>query len=183
MPRSVDAGYYDAELIGWGISEAKSSGNPQVNLKFRLIEPKLYDEPLAEGENCELTWFGGMQTVASSEGGKPAIEWTVKTMLDCGFMKDNPLDLANEEFQPGTVMPCFPAGTIMSLTIEDNEYNGSESSKIKFINIKGQRGGIQTISKEQAASKTNADALRAVLMREKKAREVPGGATVPKPPI
>lgn len=171
---SVDAGYYNGKIVDYGISEARSSGQPQAFIEFEVIDGVLDGQPCSTPPR--LKWFGGLATKASKEGDTPPIEWTVKTLLDCEFSSE-----AVENMAAGPASECLKIGHEMSLTIEDNEWDGKVSSRIKWVNIKGSTGAAKKMSHEEAAGKLNTSALRAVLLREKQKRAT--GADVPKVPL
>lgn len=160
----IEPGTYEGRIEDYGTA-VTSGGFDQVFIKFAL-------------ENGEkISWFGGLATKAKTEGKTAPIEWTVKTLLDCGFSGMDVTDMS-----AGPEGKCLEIGKAMELVIADHEYNGTIKSQVNFINIPGSGGpGIKRSTKEDISSKLNVGALKAELLRQKKMRET--GKPVEKLPL
>ena len=115
-----------------------------------------------------MTWYGGLSEKIAEGKKKSPAERTITVLLDCGFNGMNVTDLAS-----GRHGKTLGLGAAMSLTIQDNEYEGVVRSQIAFVNPLG-GGGIKSISKEETEGKVNASALRAILLKEKANRPTEG---------
>jgi hypothetical protein len=152
---TVPAGVYEGKLVDYGISETQH-GDAQAFIVFEIEH---------EGPK-RLTWYGLMNTKAKTEGKKAPIEFTVKTILDCGFTGE-----AIENMAAGVQAACFPIGKVMNLTIVDNEYINSAgnevvTSKVQWVNVPGE-GGVKRIDQATASTKINTGALRAELLKQR----------------
>lgn len=161
MARILDPGRYDGKISDYGISKT-SKGKKQAFIVFDI-------------NGKSLTWYGGLDPVPSEPGKRAQLEFTIKTLLDCGFSNDSV-----ESMAAGKDSNALPLGKEMTLTIEDNLYNGETSSRIQWVNEKGFVPGPPRISYEEATG-SDSGALRAELMRQRKIKET--GAPVPKSPL
>ncbi len=151
--RQLSAGTYEGEIEDYGISK-NSKGDAQAFIKFKIMK--------GEGEGfAELTWYGGLSNAKKQDAKKSPAEYTIATLLDCGFKGMEVEDLAT-----GPHGNSIDPGRVMSLAIEDNDYEGKIYSRIKYINALG-AGGPKKLTKEELTGKTDTSALRAILMTEK----------------
>ncbi len=154
--RVLPPGQYIGTVEDYGISKTKQD-QPQAFIKFKINK--------GEGLGfANLMWFGGLsEKVPQGKENSPA-HYTVKTLLDCGFRGMEVEDLAQ-----GVASNIIPHGKEMSLTIEDNEYEGVLRSRIQWVNVIG-AGGPKKMKREELEGKTNTSALRAMLLKEKQNR-------------
>lgn len=154
--RVIPPGQYIGAIEDYGISKS-SKDQPQAFIKFKINK--------GEGEGfVNLTWFGGLSEKVPQGKEKSPAQWTVGTLLDCGFKGQEIEDLAF-----GPAGESIQLGKEMSVTVQDNEYEGKLTSRIQWVNVLG-GGGPKKMSKEDLAGKTNTSALRALLLQEKQNR-------------
>lgn len=161
MSRILDPGKYDGKIVDYGISKT-STGKKQAFIVFEI-----------QGKN--LTWYGGLDAVPNANTGKAQLEYTVKTLLDCGLSSDT-----IEVMAAGQSSNAIPIGKEMTLVVEDNTYEGNVSSRIKYVNELGFVAGPARMSYEEATG-ADSGALRAELARQKMMKKT--GAPVPKSPL
>ncbi len=150
--RVLGAGQYVGTIEDYGISESKESKAPQAFVKFKIMK--------GEGDGfAELTWFGGFSNEIKEGNKKSPAQWTVSTLLDCGFSGQEVEDLST-----GPEGKTLELGKEMSLVVEDNDYKGVVRSRIKWVNRLG-AGGPKKVSKDELSGKMNTSALRAMLLK------------------
>jgi len=149
----IKPGTYPGTLTDYGISETKA-GDPQVFL--------IFDVNAGDQGNYSMTWYGLMNTVAKESGKKAPIEYTIKTILDCGFSGESPELLA-----AGPESNLMPLGIAMDLRVEDNTYDGTTTNRIRFVNVPGQGGGPGRVGYEEVTKKVSVDAIRAELIKQR----------------
>lgn len=114
----IEPGKYRAKIKDYKYVDGKG-GKPQAWVEFGLFQ----------GPN--FSYYGNLSTPEQKE-------YTVKNLLTLGATQDNILDVAKG-----------PAGGVLDmdkefeLVIEDNEWQGKVSSRIKFINDPEKRRGLQ----------------------------------------
>ena len=153
--RTLVAGFYDGEIVDYGIKLAKKEGgDPQAFIKFRIKK--------GDGEgHAELTWFGGLSNKIGSNAKRSPMSYTVSTLLDCGFKGNDTDDLAM-----GPANEVLAIGNLMSLTVEDNDYDGKTTSRIKYVNPLGS-SGIKRATPDELNGKIDSSAFRAMLLQQK----------------
>ena len=162
MPRLLEPGTYDGKIKNYGISQA-STGAAQAFIEFEI--------PLTEGRApVKLTWFGGLSDEVIESTGKSPMEYTASTLLDCKFSGE-----AVELMAAGPQTNLIPIDHVMALVIEDHEYNGKTYSRIKYVNATDRVSGLNTLDHEQAATKFNVDAMRAMILKKRQEMEAKGG--------
>jgi hypothetical protein len=126
----MNDGRYSAVVKDYGISETKA-GDAQVFIAFDV----------AHGEGTTaLTWFGSLK-----EG--KAQEITLKGLLAAGFTGKDVTDLID-----GPDGGAIPLGTEVSLVIENEEYEGANRARIRWVNKPG-GGGVQRADATTAKAK------------------------------
>lgn len=156
--RNFEPGKHTAKIADYGISKT-SKGKPQAFIVF-------------ESEGKSITWYGGLDPKPAEEGKRAPLEFTIKTLLDCGLSTD-----VVENMAAGTQSNALPVGKEMELVIEDNVWEGQVQSRIKWVNIPGFVSGPPRVDHAEAGTLVNSGALRAELMRQKK------GPATPKSPL
>ena len=106
----IPAGRHSAKVIDYGLGETKN-GDPQVKIRFKL-----------DGDGSEITWFGSLK-----EG--RAREITIDALLVCGMVGDDLNDLSG-----GAGSGILNEKKSVSIVVEDEEYNGKTTTKVKWIN-------------------------------------------------
>ena len=154
--RQLPQGNYVGKIEDYGVSNSKA-GKAQAFIKFKI------DKGPGEGY-AELTWFGGLSNEVAQGKKRSPMSRTVETLLDCGFKGNDTDDLATG---PGNEV--LKLGTEMSLTIQDDEYEGVLRSKIAWVNVVG-AGGVKRATKEELAGKIDTSAFRAMLLKGKETR-------------
>lgn len=123
----IDDGKYRARATEWALGRA-STGKEQVAVQFQTVDP---NSPDAE-PGPRITWYGYF-----TEG---TFERTVKALRTCGWTGSDLSDLqgldANE----------------VQLVIENDEYNGAISAKVKWINPVGGLALKEQLSPDEARS-------------------------------
>lgn len=161
MARILDPGRYEGKIVDYGISKT-SKGKKQAFIVFDI-------------NGKTLTWYGGLDPIPSEPGKRAQLEFTIKTLLDCGLSTDTV-----ETMAAGTSSNALPVGKEMALVVEDNVYEGETSSRIKWINEKGFMPGPPRIAYEEAIG-SDSGALRAELARQRQMKAT--GQPVPKSPL
>jgi hypothetical protein len=150
--RILNAGDYEGAIEDYGI-KSTTKGDPQVFIQFKVNK--------GEGQGfANLTWYGGLSTNKSDKVDKSPAEYTVETLIACGFSGGDV-----EELCGGIASNSLKVGTKMSLHIEDNNYNEKITSRIKYVNRPG--SGIKRLGKADLDGKLNTSKLRAILLQEK----------------
>lgn len=160
---TVPAGTHKGTISDYGMSKTQKD-KPQIFIRFDLAEGK------------KLTWFGGLDAVASDPSKRAPLEMTVKTLLDCGFSGD-----AIENLAAGKDSNLLQIGLERDLVVKDNHYNGDVTSQIAFINDPNYVPGFAKMTAEDASKVTNTGSLRAELMRQRKQKTT--STVVPKSPL
>lgn len=140
MAQKITAGIFEARISNYGITVTKE-GHPQVAI--------LFDYNDHDGTPHEVTWFG---TLKEGKGQ----EFTLKSLLYCGFSGSDPADLAD-----GANTGLLDTMTPVKITIEEQEYNGKRQMKVAWINRIG--GAIKSITKSEAKLKMGALNLKGAL--------------------
>lgn len=153
--RQLPAGSYIGKIEDYGIF--KKDEKASAFIKFKI------DKGPGQGF-AELTWFGSLSTIKKETAKKSPMEYTVTTLLDCGFSGADIEDLATG---PGN--ETLKLGTEMSLEIEDNIYQDKQTSRIKYVNVLG-AGGLKRATKEEVAGTVDTSAFRAMLLKGKENR-------------
>jgi hypothetical protein len=161
--RQLDPGRYDGKIVDYGMSKTKA-GDSQAFIMFNIEKP--------EGGSVELTWYGSLNPKPKEEGGKAPSEWTIATLLDCGFSSSSIEILA-----AGKDGNSLEVGKMMTLSVQDNVWDGNTTSQIRFVNILGSTPGPKRVSVDDACKLPESGALRAQLLRAR------AGATAPKSPL
>ena len=165
--RQLEPGRYDGKISNYGMSNTQA-GSKQAFITFDIAKP--------EGGNVELTWYGSLNPKPKEEGGKAASEWTIATLLDCGFSSQ-----AIEILAAGPDGNSIELGKVMTLVVEDNVWKEQTNSRIKFINVPGTSPGPKRVTVDEVATSPEATALRAQLMRAR--QTVKTGVKAPVSPI
>lgn len=108
----ITAGRFNGKVTDYGVS-ASSNDNCQVFVVFDIAFP--------EGEHS-MTWYGSLNA------GK-AREITIKSLLVLGFHSNSFDDLVD-----GKTSGAIEIGKEASLVIENEEYEGKNRWKIKWVN-------------------------------------------------
>lgn len=156
MSRLLDPGTYRGKIVGYGISETKA-GNKQAFITFEIPSPG--------GGTVKMSWYGGLSAEAK-EGKKAPAEYTIATVLECGFEGEGVEMLAG-----GPESMALPLNKEMSLVIEDNEYEGNVSSRVKYVNDPSIQRGPKSVTFDEASKGLNVGALRATMLRLKASRK------------
>lgn len=135
----IQPGVYQANIINYGI-DVNKNGNAQAAILFEYNDH--------DGQRHEVTWFG------SFKEGK-ALEITLKTLLACGFSKDDPAELA-----AGYDSHALDVSTPVKITIEEQEYEGKKFMRVQWVNPLRQ---FKSMSKDEAKVKLGAMNLKAQL--------------------
>ena len=122
----IPNGRHQARVIDYGLTETKA-GDPQVRVKFKLV-----------GDGSEITWFGSLK-----EG--KASEITIDSLLVCGLHGTDLLIL-----EGGSGSGALNEEKIVSIVVEDEEYNGKTTTKVKWINSLD--GGAKKLSDNKKGS-------------------------------
>lgn len=112
----IDPGRYLGKVKQYGIGTTKA-GDPNVTVIFGFKDNL--------NQERELTWFGSLK-----EG--RAREITIDALLVCGFKGNDIGALAG-----GPETGLLDLNTDVDLVVENEEYNGKVSTKIKWINRAG----------------------------------------------
>ncbi|MGH2612073.1 MAG: hypothetical protein ACRDFB_03365 [Rhabdochlamydiaceae bacterium] len=152
----VKPGIYQGEIKDYGISQTKG-GDKQAFMIFEIKD----DADIS----YRLTWYGLLNPVAKNPGSRAPLEFTVKVLLDCGF---DGMDLT--VIAGGIESNSIPLDRKMSLTIEDNEWEGNVTSKIRFVNPLGFSTGPNRVSFETVTQTLDVNALRAELLKQRESR-------------
>ncbi len=165
--RKINPGSYDAKIVDYGLTETKNN-KPMAFVTFGIQD--------AQDSYVELTWRGLLDPKPSAEGKKAPSEYTVKTLLDCGFKGES-----IENMAAGKDSNIIDIGHEMTVVVEDNEYDGETYSQIRWVNIKGETHGPSRMTQDQASAKLPTGALRAQLMKAR--QEKATGTETLKSPI
>lgn len=153
--RQLPQGNYVGKIEDYGIF--KKDDKASAFIKFKIDK--------GEGNGfAELTWFGGLANTKKEGAKKTPMEYTVTTLLDCGFSGADIADLATG---PGNEV--LKLGTEMALVVEDNLYNDELTTRIKYVNVLG-AGGLKRATVEELAGKVDTSAFRAALLKGKENR-------------
>ncbi len=163
MSRLLDPGTYRGKIVGYGISQTLSGSN-QAFVTFEV--------PLQAGGSVKISWYGGL-SVDAKPGKKAPAEYTLATLLDCGFEGEGVEVIAG-----GPDSNSLPLGREMDLVVEDNVYEDKVSSRIKYVNDPNVSRGPKSVSFDDASKSLNVGSLRAVLLRKKQERGA-GAADIP----
>jgi len=126
----VQEGRHTVKPVEWGLTKT-SSGKPNVFITF----------------TNGLTWFGSL-----NEG--KAREFTIRSLVNCGFRSDNlkALDMPN----------ALDTNSDVSIVVAHEEYNGKTRARVQWVN----KMGSLKASKEETAEMLNGLDLRGDFMVE-----------------
>lgn len=124
---SLKPGTYEAVIDNYGMGETKS-GLPKVWIKFRVNDE----------EKNNAFWEGYLHNEKS-------LEILVKNLITMGFSGTDITLLTD-----GKSSGALDVNKVLELVIENENYNGKDYSKVKWINTPGGKG----FTKEEAVAKT-----------------------------
>lgn len=104
--------FYEAKARTWGLGES-GTGSEQVAIEFEILTP---DAP-----EKALTWYGYFS--------EKAFDRTIESLRICGWAGANLEEIADG--QGGL------DANLVSLTVEDEEYDGRTFAKVQWVNRPG----------------------------------------------
>lgn len=104
----LNDGKYKAKAAEWGLGET-STGKEQIAITFDLLDPDFAGQ--------RITYFGFFT--------EESLQYTIKNMRTCGWEGDDLLELGGLDKNE------------VILVVENEEYNGKVTPKVKFINALG----------------------------------------------
>lgn len=129
----MKAGKYLARIVGYGVGKPKEAGQrPSIFVQFRLTETEE-----------EIYWWGNM-TDGKADAKKKPYEITIDSLLTMGLKGSDPYAVAD-----GLDSDVLNADRDYQLVLEDHEWNGKKSIRVKFINLPG-KGVTDVLSSQEA---------------------------------
>lgn len=153
--------FYKAKAVSWALGEA-GTGTPQVAVEFEILNPD------APAEDRRLTWYGYLSDAT--------FDRTIESLRHCGWTGDDLSEIA--EGRGG-----LDANEV-SLTVEDEEYQGQLHAKVQWVN----RGGGLAVKSPIVGDRAKAfaaqvrDRIRALDAGQGRRAAPNGGARTPPPP-
>lgn len=138
----IKPGIYQATISNYGIGVTQN-GNPQVMILFNFQDH--------ENAPREMTWYGSLK-----EG--KAQEYTLKTLLYCGFSGSDPAEIA-DGIESGLLDHITP----VKITVEEHEYEGKKSMRVSWVNKIGSKAMEKRITKSEAKLKLGTLNLKGTL--------------------
>lgn len=139
----MQAGQYEAKIVDYGAGET-SKGTPRIFVKFEVVD----GNPLG-GE--KIFWHGYL-----SAG---AINNTLKALLVMGCTSPDLEPLKN-----GPESGLLDMDTPVSITVEEEEYQGKITPKVKWVNALGGSKFRKDVTPQVASALSGAAGAMAALM-------------------
>ena len=153
-------GDYQARIVNYGITNNKA-GDPQLAILFEYNDE--------ENQRHEVTWFGSFK--------EKALEWTLKTLIVCGFSGEDPAELATG-VESGLLDTISP----VTIVLDEQEYQGKRFIRVTWVNPSGGKSLGGRITKEEAKVKLGAMNLRGQMAMIRQKEGVPKPQSRPTAP-
>jgi hypothetical protein len=155
-------GRFLARIKSYGVGKPKANDKrPPVFVEFELDDPS--------GERGTIYWWGNMGDKSNPLAKKHPYEVTIDSLLTLGLRGNDPYALAEN------AEGILDNTKSYQLVIEDHEYNGNRSFRVKYINDPSQGGVKEALSHQEAKALAgyNFAGVVAAAKKEKKIVDAP----------